>query len=140
MPRMAKPPVEVALRWTRDLVFDTTIASGPGPVIDSDGIAGASPVQALALALGSCMGVDVVMILQKGRHDVRGLTVNVTGTRADGPPSFFTGFSIEYVVSGPVPEPAACRAIELSREKYCSVWHSLRRDTPLDVRITRIDG
>ena len=96
--------------------------------------------QALALALGSCMGVDVVMILQKGRHDLRALTVHVTGTRADGPPSYFTGFTMEYVVSGPVPDAAISRAVDLSREKYCSVWHSLRPDTPLDIRITRIDG
>ena len=137
---MAKPPVEVTLQWTRDLVFDTTIGSGAGPVIDSDGVAGASPVQALALALGSCMGVDVVMILQKGRQDLRALTVHVTGTRADGPPSYFTGFTMEYVVSGPVPDAAISRAVDLSREKYCSVWHSLRPDTPLDIRITRIDG
>ena len=95
---MAKPPVEVTLQWTRDLVFDTTIASGAGPVIDSDGVAGASPVQALA------------------------------------------GFTMEYVVSGPVPAAAISRAVDLSREKYCSVWHSLRPDTPLDIRITRIDG
>ena len=128
------------MQWTRDLVFDTTIGSGAGPVIDSDGVAGASPVQALALALGSCMGVDVVMILQKGRHDLRALTVHVTGTRADGPPSYFTGFTMEYVVSGPVPDAAISRAVDLSREKYCSVWHSLRPDTPLDIRITRIDG
>ena len=125
---MAKPPVEVTLQWTRDLVFDTTIGSGAGPVIDSDGVAGASPVQALALALGSCMGVDVVMILQKGRHDLRALTVHVTGTRADGPPSYFTGFTMEYVVSGPVPDAAISRAVDLSREKYCSVWHSFRQD------------
>ena len=137
---MAKPPVEVTLRWTRDLVFDSTIASGPGPVLDSEGEAGASPVQALALALGSCMAVDVVMILQKGRHDLRGLVVKVIGTRADGPPSYFTGFTIEYTVTGPVPEAAIQRAVELSREKYCSVWHSLRRDTPLEIRVVRIDG
>ena len=137
---MAKPPVEVTLQWTRDLVFDTTIASGAGPVIDSDGVAGASPVQALALALGSCMGVDVVMILQKGRHDLRALTVHVTGTRADGPPSYYTVFTLEFVVSGPGPDAAISRAVDLSREKYCSVWHSLRPDTPLDIRITRIDG
>ena len=137
---MSKPPVEVTLRWTRDLVFDSTIARGAGPVLDSDGEAGTSPVQALALALGSCMAVDVVMILQKGRHDLRGLVVKVVGTRDDGPPSYFTGFTIEYTVTGPVPETAIQRAVELSRDKYCSVWHSLRRDTPLEIRVLRIDG
>lgn len=137
---MPKPPVGVTLRWSRDLVFDTHVKSGTGPAIDGDGAAGASPVETLALALGACMGVDVVMILRKGRHDLRGLRVSVTGTRADGPPSYFTGFTIEYVVTGPVPDAAIQRAIDLSRDTYCSVWHSLRRDTPLEVTFTRVDG
>ena len=49
---MAKPPVDVALEWTRDLVFETQLSGRPGPVIDSDGVAGASPVQALVWPSG----------------------------------------------------------------------------------------
>lgn len=137
---MAKPPVEVTLQWTRDLVFETHVAAGPGPVLDGDAAVGASPVQAVALALGACMGVDLVMILKKGRHDLRGLRVRVVGERADGPPAYFTSYTLEYEVSGPVPDAAIQRAIDLSRDTYCSVWHSLRRDTPLHVRFTRVDG
>jgi putative redox protein len=137
---MGKPPVDVTLQWTQDLVFDTQVAGGRGPVLDGDGVAGASPVQALALALGSCMGVDVVMILKKGRHDLRGLTVSVVGARAEGPPSRFTGYAIRFTVAGPVPEAAIQRAIDLSRDTYCSVWHSLRLDTPLEVTYALIDG
>ena len=137
---MAKPPVDVTLQWTHDLVFETRLAAGAGPVIDGDAVVAASPVQSLALALGACMGVDVVMILKKGRHDLQGLRVKVVGERADGPPAYFTSYTIDFEVTGPVPEPAIQRAIELSRETYCSVWHSLRRDTPLHVRVTRVDG
>lgn len=137
---MSKPPVEVTLQWTHDLVFETELASGRGPILDGDGAAGASPVQALALALGACMGVDVVMILKKGRHDLHGLRVRVIGARADGPPSYFTDYTLEYEITGSVPEAAIQRAIDLSRETYCSVWHSLRRDTPLHVRFNRLDG
>jgi uncharacterized OsmC-like protein len=32
------------------------------------------------------------------------------------------------VVTGDVPTERVERAIALSREKYCSVWHSLRAD------------
>ena len=107
-----KPPVEVTLQWTHDLVFETTVAAGRGPVLDGDSVAGASPPQALALALGACMGIDVVSILQKGRHDLRGLTVAVAGTRADEPPSYFTSFTLHYAVTGPVPDAAIQRAID----------------------------
>lgn len=137
---MAKPPVEVTLQWTRDLVFETLVPAGQGPVLDGDSQAGASPPQALALALGACMGVDVVSILTKGRHELRGLTVSVVGTRADNPPSYFTSFTLHYAVTGPVPEPAIQRAIDLSRDTYCSVWHSLRRDTPLTITFSRLDA
>ena len=137
---MAKPPVQVSLEWTHDLVFATRLGERAGPLIDSEGAEGASPVQALVLALGSCMGVDVVMILQKGRHNLRGLRVTVVGTRADGPPAYVTGYRIEYEVKGPVPEAAIERAIALSRDTYCSVWHSLRPDAPLEVTYTRVDG
>lgn len=137
---MAKPPVQVSLEWTGDLVFSSRIATGPGPVFDSDGEAGTSPVQALALALGSCMAVDVVMILTKGRHDLQGLRVTVVGHRADGPPAYVTNYTITYEVKGSAPDAAIQRAIELSRDTYCSVWHSLRRDAALDVTYTRVDG
>lgn len=136
---MAKPPVEVTLAWTRDLVFETSVPAGPGPILDGDSVAGASPPQALALALGACMGVDVVSIVKKGRHDLRGLTVRVVGTRADGPPSYFTGFTLQYTVTGTVPDAAIQRAIDLSRDTYCSVWHSLRQGTPLEVTFSRVD-
>lgn len=136
---MPKPPVDVTLQWSRDLVFETETRTGAGPVLDGNSVAGPSPVEALALSLGACMGVDVVMILTKGRHDLRGLRVSVQGVRADGPPAYFTGFTLHYVVKGPVPAAAIQRALDLSRDTYCSVWHSLRRDTPLEVTFTTTD-
>ena len=137
---MAKPPVHAAMRWTHDLVFETELAGGRGPDIDGDGASGTSPVQALVLALGGCMATDVVTILTRGRHDLRGLRLQIVGERADGPPSYFTGFTLDFEVVGQVPDAAIQRAVDLSRDKYCSVWHSLRRDIPLDVRFTRLDG
>ena len=136
---MAKPPVDVRLEWTGELLFASRLDGRPGPLMDSDGVAGASPVQALVVALGSCMAVDVVMILQKGRHDLQGLRVHVVGTRVDGPPAYVTGYRIEYEVKGSVPAAAITRAIDLSRDTYCSVWHSLRPDATLEVTYTRVD-
>ena len=137
---MAKPPVEVTLQWTHELVFETHLSGGGGPVLDGDGVAGASPVQALALALGGCMGVDVALILTKGRYDLLGLRVKVVGPRADGSPAYFTSYTLAFEVKGDIPEAAIQRAIDLSKDTYCSVWHSLRRETPLDVSFTRLDG
>ena len=86
---------------------------------------------ALAFALASCMAVDVVMILTKGRHELHRLDVQFTGSRAEGPPSYFTDVTLHYELVGSAPEEAVRRAIALSRDKYCSVWHSLREDIEL---------
>jgi uncharacterized OsmC-like protein len=41
--------------------------------------------------------------------------------------------TLHFSIAGnPTPE-AVDRAIALSREKYCSVWHSLRQDIDLQV-------
>ena len=84
------------------------------------------------MALAGCMAIDVADILRKGRHPLASLETSVTGQRQDDPPRFFVHFSLHFIVGGNVPEHAIQRAIDLSRDKYCSVWHSLRRDIVLD--------
>jgi len=97
-------------------------------VLDSAGLAGPSPVQALALALAGCMGMDIVYILRKGRLDLQGLKVALTAERAQEDPHRITAVAIDVTVTGNVPKEAVQRAIDLSHEKYCSVWHSMRQD------------
>jgi uncharacterized OsmC-like protein len=36
--------------------------------------------------------------------------------------------TLHLTVEGEVPAEAVARALALSREKYCSVWHSMRQD------------
>jgi len=38
---------------------------------------------------------------------------------------------LKFDIRGDVPVAAVERAIALSRDKYCSVWHSLRQDITL---------
>jgi putative redox protein len=128
----AKPPVKLELVWEHELVF----AGKSGSVelrIDSDAVAGPSPMQALAFGLAGCMAMDVVHILKKGRHDLRGLRADLVGKRTDEQPRRFVSFDLKYTVTGDVPDDVVKRAIELSRDKYCSVWHSLRQDIELNV-------
>ncbi len=129
---MSKPPIAIDLTWERDLVFSAR--SGTIELtIDSDGAAGVSPMQALAAGLAGCMAVDLVHILRKGRHDLQGLHARLTGRRAEQEPRRFVEITLHYTISGVVPDSAVQRAIDLSRDKYCSVWHSLRPDIALTV-------
>jgi putative redox protein len=128
-PRMADPkmPVAAELVWAEGLRFGAT--SGPNAiVVDGDGAAGPSPMQLAAFALTGCMAADVVSILTKGRHPLAALRASFSGARAEAPPRHYTHLTLHFHVRGAVPAEAVERAIALSRDKYCSVWHSFRQD------------
>jgi putative redox protein len=121
------PPVLLNLEWLGDLRF----AGRSGTtemVLDSRAEVGPAPVQAVAYGLAGCMAIDVVNILQKGRHPLTGVRASLVGHRASTVPARFTAFDLHFDVTGNVPGDAVDRAVALSREKYCSVWHSLRED------------
>jgi len=122
-----KPPVEVELTWDGDLRFRGRAGQAP-VVVDSDGAAGPSPVQSLALALAGCMSVDVVHILERGRQPLRGLRAHLRAERAPEDPHRLVRVDLRFEVTGEVAPDKVERAIALSREKYCSVWHSMRQD------------
>jgi putative redox protein len=124
---VAKPPTVVDLAWTSDLIFSGH--SGRTSItLDSAGVAGPSPVQALAFAAAGCMMMDVAHILGKGRHAFTALRGQLTAERAPDEPHRVVRMTLRVTVAGDVPADAVERAIALSREKYCSVWHSMRQD------------
>lgn len=124
---VTKPPLTATLTWQGDLKFR---AATPRTeiILDSDSTAGPSPPEALAMALAGCMAIDVADIVLKGRHPLTALAAKISGVRRDDSPRRFVSFTLHFVVGGAVPPHAIQRAIDLSREKYCSVWHSLRED------------
>jgi len=128
-----KPPVVVDLTWDGDLRFTTAFASGLTSVLDSASAAGPSPVEALAAAIGGCMGMDVAHILSRGRHSFSALSAHLEAERSPLDPHRVVRVSLRFALSGAVPAEAVERAIALSRDKYCSVWQSLRQDIDLQV-------
>jgi len=52
----------------------------------------------------------------------------LSAERAPEDPHRITAVTIDFVVTGNVPKDQVQRAIDLSHEKYCSVWHSMRQD------------
>ena len=134
-----KPPTVVELIWEHDLVFGGK-SGDVRMTLDSASHEGASPMQTLGFALAGCMAMDVVHILRKGRHDLKGLKADLTGHRAPEEPRRFTSVELQFNVTGNVPHDQIQRAIDLSRDKYCSVWHSLRQDIGLAVTFTVSPG
>jgi putative redox protein len=125
-----KPPVIAELLWSQALQFGATSGTN-AIVVDGDNAAGPSPVQLLAMSLAGCMSIDIVDILRKGRHPLQGFRSKLTGQRAEHPPRRLIAVQLEFTIRGAVPESAVERAIALSRDRYCSVWHSLREDIQL---------
>ena len=117
--------------WNQGLQFVGTSGSGHGIVIDvmkeKGGFdAGASNTELVLMALCACTGMDVVSILEKKRVTVDDLEVAAESQMSSDLPKRITDIELVYRVWGEdVPVVALERAIELSKEKYCTVSNSL---------------
>jgi putative redox protein len=100
-------------------------------VMDSPPVAGPNPVQTLAFALAGCMAMDVLLVIQRGRYALEALTARMVVERAPGDPRRILKVDLRFAVTGAIPADRVERAIQLSRDRYCSVWHSLREDIEL---------
>ena len=79
------------------------------------------PMETVLAGTGGCTAYDVVLILKRGRHDVRGCQVKLSAERAEQDPKVFTRIHMHFIVTGQGLAPAAvARAVELSHERYCS--------------------
>ena len=125
----------IQLVWKGDFRFDGTARGGSITSIDGNSEAGVSPVDLLLESVGACAAIDVVDILRKSRQDVQGMAVEVEATRKEDPPRYVKRLNFFFRIKGPVDQKKAERAVDLSLEKYCSVFHSLRMDIMLDVSV-----
>lgn len=101
------------------------LAMDGAPDADTSGNGGQNlaprPMETVLAGTGGCTAYDVVLILKRGRHDVRGCSVSLTTERADVDPKVFTRIHMHFTVTGPnIPPAAVARAIAMSHEKYCS--------------------
>lgn len=89
--------------------------------------AGVNGADLLPLSLIGCAAWDVMSILQKQRQPISSFKVTAESEREQDAPWRFTRIKITYRVAGTnLDETAIRRAIELTEEKYCSVYATLR--------------
>ena len=118
--------MKARVSWVEDMMF--TGESGSGHTIVLDGApenggrnAGIRPLELMLLGLAGCTVFDVVLILQRGREPIAGCVVEVDAERAPTDPKVFTAIHLQYRLSGQGLSPQKVeRAIQLSKEKYCS--------------------
>ena len=79
------------------------------------------PMETVLAGTGGCTAYDVVLILKRGRHEVKGCSVKLTSERASVDPKVFTAINMHFTVTGKnIPASAVERAIAMSHDKYCS--------------------
>ncbi len=120
--------MECTINWQPSSGMAFMAETGSGHIINMDGAPEGGgrnlaprPMETVLAGTGGCTAYDVVLILQRGRHDVRGCQVKVTADRAEVDPKVFTKIHMHFVVTGVnLSETAVARAIQMSHEKYCS--------------------
>ncbi len=121
--------MECTVRWMGEdagMSFVAETSSGHAVVMDGAPEAGGRniglrPMEMVLAGTGGCTAFDVVLILKKGRHAVIGCDVTLKAERAETDPKVFTKIHFHYRVKGKQLRPEiVARAIELSKDKYCS--------------------
>jgi putative redox protein len=99
------------------------------------------PMETVLAGTGGCTAYDVVLILKRGRHDVRGCQVKLKAERAEQDPKVFTHIAIHFIVTGrELPTTAVERAIALSKERYCSASIMLAKTAEITTSYELVDG
>lgn len=101
---------------------------------------GARPTELVLNAVAGCTGIDLISILHKMRLNPTAFQMDVKGERADDHPRRFTSINIHYALEGELPEDKVVRAIQLSKDKYCSVSHSLNAEITATYSINGENG
>jgi putative redox protein len=120
--------MEVKVSWNGPSGMSFRAQTGSGHMVAMDGAPEGGghnlaprPMEMVLLGTGGCTAYDVVLILKRGREDVRGCEVTLKADRAETDPKVFTRINFHFIVTGRnLKHSAVERAIALSHEKYCS--------------------
>jgi putative redox protein len=128
---------KATLTWDKDLIFVGRTNRGYEVEYDALQQWGCSPTETLLLSVAGCMGIDMVSFLKKMKCEIRSYKMDIMGERNPTPPQYYTAIDMVITVAGSgLTTKKIERAISLSQEKYCSVYHSLRKDMKVKVEYT----
>lgn len=134
--------MDCKVRWTGE-GMSFTAESGSGHLITMDGSPDGGgrnlaprPMEMVLIGAAGCTAYDVVLILKRGRHEIRGCEVDVHAERAATDPKVFTDIRLRYRIRGRVEAAAVERAVALSHEKYCSATAMIAKTATIHHEIT----
>jgi len=149
--------MDVTVRWggvpipkdekTPGSVMTFIAETGSGHLLTMDGAAEGGgnnlaprPMEVLLAGAGGCSAYDVVLILRRGRQNVRACELRLSADRAEEDPRVFTAIRFHYIVSGRnLKAEAVERAVKLSHEKYCSASIMLAKTATLSHTVQIIE-
>ena len=128
------PVNKASLTWDKDLIFLGRTPRGFELDFDAEAQWGCIPTESLLLSIAGCLAIDVVSFVTKMKAKITKFKVDIVGERNPTPPQYYTKVDMVLHISGEDITPKKLdRAISLSQEKYCSVYHSLRKDLKVNV-------
>ncbi len=128
---------KATLTWDKDLIFVGRTIRGYEVEFDAQQQWGCSPTETLLLSVAGCMAIDMVSFLKKMKCEIVSYKMDIVGERNPTPPQYYTAIEMIINVAGKgLTTKKLERAISLSHEKYCSVYHSLRKDMKVKVDYT----
>jgi len=128
---------KATLTWDKDLIFVGRTSRGYEVEYDAQQQWGCSPTETLLLSVAGCMGIDMVSFLKKMKVEIKSYKMDIVGERNPTPPQYYTSMEMIISVTGSgLTAKKLERAISLSHEKYCSVYHTLRKDMVMKVDYT----
>ena len=125
-----------SVKWISKQKFLGNSPSGHAVTFDSDRDSNEAPgpMEMVLLALGACTATDMVIILEKKRQKLESLEVLCSGERAAEAPTVWVKLEVVFRLRGSLDENAVKHAMELTREKYCSVAAMLRKTAEISWR------
>ncbi|HET9111381.1 MAG TPA: OsmC family protein [Ktedonobacterales bacterium] len=107
------------------------------PTNDAAPTGAISPMEALLVALGGCLGMSVAPILRKTRQQVSRYEIRVSGAVSERLPRVFESITVEHVITGETLDRVAIeRAVSLAETRYCGVSAMLRATVEITHHLT----
>jgi putative redox protein len=125
--------MECTVNWMPAMGMGFVAETGSGHVLTMDGAPDGGgrdlaprPMETVLAGTGGCTAYDVVLILKRGRHDVRGCQVKLSAERAGTDPKVFTRIHMHFVVSrqGPAAGGGGARHRAVARALLLGQHHA----------------
>jgi putative redox protein len=121
-------------RWSGHKVkFDVESASGHTAAIDEPPVfgddEGMRPTEMLLGALGSCTGLNAVLLLKKFKQPLKSLEVRVEGEQEKEWPRAFINIEVTFVLGwdGKHDNEKVDSALDMACNRYCPIHATLSR-------------